>query len=74
MSSPSADTLTRSVWLDRVVMIAFVLVFGVTFLRGALGGPLRRGPDWWQLGLSVVSAGFWLVLIRGVAAVVGGGV
>lgn len=70
MSSPTTDTLTRSVWLDRIIMAAFVSVFGVFFVRNALGGRFGGGTDWQLLGYSFISAAFWAALIRGVLVVV----
>jgi hypothetical protein len=61
MGEPDADSLTGSVWGDRVAMAAFVLVFGWTFVRPAIDpGPSRaRGVDWRALGLAMVSVAFW---------------
>jgi len=73
MSEPAADTLTGSVWGDRVAMAGFVLVFGWTFLRPALDpGPLGiGGVDWRQLGLSVVSLAFWGLLATAAGSTLG---
>jgi len=76
MGEPTADTLTRSVWLDRVVMAAFVLVFGVLFIPSAFDpGPLGvHGVDWRGVGMAFVSVAFWaaLMLLVGPALGVGG--
>jgi len=60
MAEP-ADTLTGSVWVDRVALAAFGLVFGVLFIRPALDtGPLGQGGiDWRALGFVGVSLVFW---------------
>jgi len=73
MSEPEPDTLTGSLWGDRVVMSAFVLVAGWAFVRPALDpGPLGMGGvDWWQLGLSMVSIAFWGLLLTAAASGLG---
>jgi len=73
MTEIEGDSLTGSVWGDRVVMAAFVLVFGWTFVRPALDpGPMGTGSvDWWQLGLSLVSIGFWALVISTAGSAIG---
>jgi len=73
MGEPAADTLTRSVWLDRVVMTAFVLVFGVLFIRSAIdpGAGGQAGVDWWQLAMGFVSVAFWGALAWVVGSALG---
>jgi len=74
--SEPADTLTRSVWLDRVVMAAFVAVFGVLFIPSAFDpGPLGvHGVDWRQLAMGFVSVAFWAALVLVVGPALGVGV
>ena len=73
MSEPEADTLTGSVWGDRVAMAAFVLVFGWALARSALDpGPLGiGGVDLRQLGLSMVSIAFWGLVISTASVALG---
>jgi hypothetical protein len=73
MSEPEPDTLTGFVWGDRVVMAAFVLVAGWTFVRSALdAGPLGiGGVDLRQLGLSMVSIAFWGLVISTASVALG---
>jgi len=68
-----ADTLTGSVWLDRVVMAAFVLVFGVLFIPSAFDpGPVGvNGVDWRGVGIAAVSVAFWAALVLVVAPALG---
>ena len=73
MSEPESDTLTGSVWGDRVAMAAFVLVFGWALARSALDpGPTgARGVDLRQLGLSMVSIAFWGLIAAAAASGLG---
>jgi len=73
--SGTSDTLTGSVWGDRVVMTAFGLVFGVLFIRSALDpGPAGvNGVDWRGVGIAAVSVAFWAALVLVVAPALGVG-
>ena len=72
-TAAAADTLTGSVWGDRLVMAAFVLVAGWAFARSALDpAPTgARGVDWWPLGLSLVSVVFWGLVISTAGSALG---
>jgi len=69
--SSASDSLTGYRWLDQIVMALFVLVFGVTFIRAAMGGPVYRKVDYRMLGHAFISVTFWAVVSYLVASALG---